>query len=249
MRSFVVLSSLSVWLFLSTRIAVAAGPSQSAVGRPAGIEMIGEYLGIIESMDAKFERLIDADLKTAVALFEQAKASPNKSAELIHSARIYYTRAAEIQSDSMDEDRRHKRAIALLGLFACCKVEQDNANAERALRKISEIPTGTSVSFRIKCELQRPGYLSPHFPGFSETADRSRLPKILPSIRQPPINSGNCQSAACKDHSGAGGHKTLSMETAQRATFHFSSSPSLDGSGPFCSAKHSSPQRLLSRVD
>ena len=155
--------SLSVWLLLSVRMAAAQDPVSLLLAAPAGIEMIGEYLGIIESMDAKFERLIDADLKTAVALFEQAKASPNKSAELIHSARIYYTRAAEIQSDSMDEDRRHKRALALLGLFACCKVEQDNANAERALRKISEIPKGVSVSFKIKCELKRPGTYHPVF--------------------------------------------------------------------------------------
>lgn len=181
MRSIVVLSSLSVWLFLTARISVAQDPVSLLLAAPAGIEMIGEYLGIIESMDAKFERLIDADLKTAVALFEQAKASRNKSAELIHSARIYYTRAAEIQSDSMDEDRRHKRAIALLGLFACCKVEQDNANAERALRKISEIPTGISLSLHLKCELQRPGTYHPAFKVFQKQLTEADYRKYSPA--------------------------------------------------------------------
>jgi hypothetical protein len=162
-------------------MAAAQDPVSLLLAAPAGIEMIGEYLGIIESMDAKFERLIDADLKTAVALFEQAKASPTKSAELIHSARIYYTRAAEIQSDSMDEDRRHKRAIALLGLFACCKVEQDNANAERALRKISEIPAGASVSFKIKCELKRPGTYHPLLQVFQKQLTEEDYRKYSPA--------------------------------------------------------------------
>ncbi|MFM7038952.1 MAG: hypothetical protein ACKO2L_14660 [Planctomycetaceae bacterium] len=181
MRKLAVLSSLSVWLLLSVRMAAAQDPVSLLLAAPAGIEMISEYLGIIESMDAKFERLIDADLKTAVALFEQAKASPNKSAELIHSARIYYTRAAEIQSDSMDEDRRHKRALALLGLFACCKVEQDNANAERALRKISEIPKGVSVSFKIKCELKRPGTYHPVFQFFQKQLTEEDYRKASPA--------------------------------------------------------------------
>lgn len=159
MRGFVVATALTVLLFSNARMVSAQDVVSVLLAAPAGIEMIGEYLGVIESLDSKFERLLDADLKTAVSLFEQAKASPNKSAELIRSARIYYTRAAEIQADSMDEERRHKRAIALLGLFACCKAELDHPNAERALKKISEIPAGKSLALRLKYEAQRPSNL------------------------------------------------------------------------------------------
>ena len=60
-------------------------------------------------------------------------------------ARIYFTRAAEIQSNSMSESRRHKRAIALLGLWACCKLDDDGANALNALKKIDEISREPSV--------------------------------------------------------------------------------------------------------
>ena len=159
MRSIFVTASLTILFFLSQKVASAQDPVGLLFAAPDAIKLISEYLGIIESLDSKFERLLDADLKTAISLFEQARANPDKSADFVRSARIYYTRAAEVQADSMDESRRHKRAVALLGLYACCKAESDNPNAERALRKISEIPSKSSFSLQLKYEL-RPANLA-----------------------------------------------------------------------------------------
>jgi tetratricopeptide (TPR) repeat protein len=107
---------------------------------PNAIKIVAEYLGIIESLDSKVDRLLDADMKTAVALLEQAKANPSKAGELLKDARIFFTRAAEIQSDSMSTSRRNKRALALLGLWSCCQAVGDPPNANLALKKITEIP-------------------------------------------------------------------------------------------------------------
>jgi len=140
MNRLICITLVLAFSLLVPRSATAADPVALLLEAPSAARIVAEYLGVVESTNSKLERLIDADLKTAVSLFEQAKTNPEKSKELLKDARVYFTRAAEIQSDSMDETRRHKRALALLGLWACCKSSNDDANAQLALTKIHDMP-------------------------------------------------------------------------------------------------------------
>ncbi len=121
-------------------------------------KMLAEYLGIIESLDAKVDSLLDLDLKTAVSLFEQAKRNPEKAGEFMRDARVHFTRAEAAHSGSNEESRRCKRVTALLGLWACCKAVGDEPNAEDALIKIvstSTIPSpGLAAGYALTTRLK-----------------------------------------------------------------------------------------------
>lgn len=136
-RGLVILACLLACL---PRPAPALDPLTVLLEAGPAMELIAEYLGLIESLDSKVDRLLDADLKTAVALLQQARANPPKAGHLIHEARIFFTRAASIESGSADEARRHKRAVALLGLWSCCQADGDTINADAALKDIDSIP-------------------------------------------------------------------------------------------------------------
>ena len=132
--------ALALIVFVSTRTASANDPVSLLLEAPSAMKLVGEYIGLVESLDSKLDRLLDADLKTANALFEQAKTNPSKASDFIKDARLHFTRAAEVQSDSLDPARRNKRALALLGLWACCKAASDEPNAKATLEKIAKIP-------------------------------------------------------------------------------------------------------------
>lgn len=139
-----------VFAFSLSSHATAADPVTLLLEAPSAIKLVGEYLGVIESLESKVDRIIDADLKTAVSLFEQAQANPDKCAYLIKEARILFTRAAAIQSDSMDETRRYKRALALLGLWSSCMASGDEVNAKRTLEDVATISDAPSLTMALK---------------------------------------------------------------------------------------------------
>jgi hypothetical protein len=144
---------ISSFMF-STLTVNAAPPLALLLEAPDAVKLIGEYLGLIESLNSKVERLLDADHKTAVSLLEQAKTNPEKAGNLVQDARIYFTRAAAIQSDSTEESRRHKRALALLGLWACCRHTGDESNAAMTMQEIAGISVTPSIGLLARYRLQ-----------------------------------------------------------------------------------------------
>ncbi len=138
-----------IWCSLPT-VAHGANPIGPLLEASSAVKLVAEYLGVIDSLDSKIDRLLDADHKTAVSLFEQAKQNPKKADQLISEARICFTRAAAINADSMDEQHRNKRALALLGLWACCVAADDEPNAKLALEKITDISSDPSPGMEIK---------------------------------------------------------------------------------------------------
>ncbi len=141
MKYFALMSAFLLCAFPHTARASDIGTLLEAA---SAAKLVAEYLQVIESLDSKIDRLLDADYKTGVSLFEQAKANPKKADRLIADARLFFTRAAAIEADSDVEVRRHKRALALLGLWACCEATDDGANATLALKKITDIPSEPS---------------------------------------------------------------------------------------------------------
>ena len=151
------------FLFLSANPSHAIDPVSLVLEAPSSAKLVAEYLGLIESIESKIDRLIDADQKTGVSLFEQAKTNTSKSEELIREARVSFTRAAAIQEGSMAESARHKRAIALLGLWCCCKAQDDIPNAKLALEKIVEISDEPSSGLRLRGKRSSPFAFSKAF--------------------------------------------------------------------------------------
>lgn len=135
---------------LHPKTSFAQEPVSALLTATSAVKLVAEYVGFVESLSSKVDRLLDADLKTAVSLLEQAKASPAKAGYLVKDARIYFTRAASVEADSLDEARRHKRAVALLGLWACCEAVDDTANAVIALKTIDSISEAPSRVLVVK---------------------------------------------------------------------------------------------------
>jgi hypothetical protein len=185
MRHLSLAVTVLVLAIAAQKAARAVEPISTSIGllleAPSAIKLVGEYLGIIESLESKTERLLDADMKTAVSLFEQAQANQQQAGELIKDARIYFTRAAAIQDNSMDEGRRHKRALALLGLWACCEATSDQPNAKLAMKKIMEIPSTPSAGMVTK-------YMAWNHPTVKRWTGRSfsLLPRLLPELPPTP---------------------------------------------------------------
>jgi hypothetical protein len=135
---------------LSPRISYSADPISVLLAAPGSVKVIAEYTGLVESLESKVDRLLDAELKTAVSLLEQAQANPKQSDSLVHDARVSFTRAAAIYSDDKTEAGRRKRAMAFLGLWACCKASRDKVNAKKSLIKIQKLPSAPSRVLIVK---------------------------------------------------------------------------------------------------
>ncbi|MBI1249124.1 hypothetical protein GC197_14935 [bacterium] len=143
------LLSVLMLLTISPRFANAQG-LELLLAAPGAVNMLKEYVGIVESMDSKVDRLTRADLKTSWHLLRQAKNNPAQSHELIKEARVHFTRAIAIESDATDEASRHRHALALLGLWMCCEIENDKVNANDSLKSILKISSKPSTALTVR---------------------------------------------------------------------------------------------------
>lgn len=128
--------------FLPT--ASAIDPISILLAVPEAGKVVGSYLGLVESNYSQVDRLIAADLKTGIALLKQSERSRDESDDLIREARLCFTRATEINSIS-EEKSRHRKAVALLGLWVCCKAQSDEENARHTLNTLARMPSTPST--------------------------------------------------------------------------------------------------------
>jgi hypothetical protein len=97
---------------------------------------IATYLGVLDSVDAKIDRLAKADFNTALrALREARSASQENQLSLIRDASSGFRRALSLESDA-------RLAMSYLGLAMCQHLLGEETNARSTLGELSryELP-------------------------------------------------------------------------------------------------------------
>lgn len=96
---------------------------------------IGKYLGLVEDLDSKINKLIESEYKAGMSSLEQAMHSATEKESLLREARNRFNKAIHLE-------KKTKLALSYMGLALCHQQLGDQKNAETALRKIVEIPVG-----------------------------------------------------------------------------------------------------------
>ncbi|NEQ73436.1 MAG: hypothetical protein F6K23_10365 [Okeania sp. SIO2C9] len=90
---------------------------------------IAALTGIIDSVDAKIDRLSQADLSAALRSLEQASISEQEKDSLLREARSSFNRAIGLE-------KNFRKAVAYLGLSLVHYHLKDNTNHQQALEKL-----------------------------------------------------------------------------------------------------------------
>ena len=90
---------------------------------------IAALTGIIDSVDAKIDRLSQADLSAALRSLEQASISEQEKDSLLREARSSFNRAIGLE-------KNFRKAVTYLGLSLVHYHLKDNTNHQQALEKL-----------------------------------------------------------------------------------------------------------------
>ena len=94
---------------------------------------VGEYFGIIETLEVKIDRLTKSELDAGIRSLDQAKNSiSSEKKELIRDARRYFNKAITLESGE-------RLASAFLGLAFCHYYFNERKNCKDMLEKIMEM--------------------------------------------------------------------------------------------------------------
>ncbi len=95
-------------------------------------KQLAGYLGIIETMDAKLDRLAGAEFEAAICSLEQAATSQTERDSLLREARSRFNKAISLENNE-------RLALSYIGLALCHFQLGDDYNGREALRAISNI--------------------------------------------------------------------------------------------------------------
>ena len=99
------------------------------------VKSVIEYLGFVETIYEKVEKLGQAKLDSGIKALEQAKKAPKEEVPwLIREARSKFNEAISIE-------KNERLGIAYLGLALCFSYLEDEANCIDALEQILNIPS------------------------------------------------------------------------------------------------------------
>jgi tetratricopeptide (TPR) repeat protein len=90
---------------------------------------IGEYLGIVESINSKIDRLSQSEFEAGMRALNQASKSGSEQNDLLREARNRFNKAISLE-------KNERLALAYLGLSLCHYHLQDLGNAKDALRDL-----------------------------------------------------------------------------------------------------------------
>jgi hypothetical protein len=91
-----------------------------------------EYLGLVESLDAKLDRLSGAELEAGLRSLEQASNSEVEFRELLREARSRFNKAVSLE-------RSERLLLAYIGLALCHHFLDDQTNCVNCLREIEGV--------------------------------------------------------------------------------------------------------------
>jgi hypothetical protein len=116
-------------------------------------KQIAGYLGLIETLNAKLDRLAGSEFEAAIRAMEQANRSEFERDTLFREARSRFNKAI-----SLEENER--LALSFVGLAFCHAKLGDDQNAREALRGVSGVEMkgkGSSIAKGAAVALLIPG--------------------------------------------------------------------------------------------
>jgi tetratricopeptide (TPR) repeat protein len=93
---------------------------------------IGEYLGIVESINSKIDRLSQSEFEAGIRALNQAGKSSSEQKVLLREARSRLNKAISLETNE-------RLALAYLGLSLCHYHLKDYSNAKDALQDLLNI--------------------------------------------------------------------------------------------------------------
>jgi hypothetical protein len=90
---------------------------------------IGEYFGIVESINSKIDRLSQSEFEAGMRALNQASKSGSEQNDLLREARNRFNKSISLE-------KNERLALAYLGLSLCHYHLQDYGNAKDALRDL-----------------------------------------------------------------------------------------------------------------
>jgi hypothetical protein len=91
-----------------------------------------EFAGILDSIEAKIDRLVQSELNAGLRALEQAAHGSSEQVSLLREARGCFNKAVSLEMG-------YRRVVALLGLSLCHHWLDDKTNCTRTLEEILEI--------------------------------------------------------------------------------------------------------------
>ena len=105
---------------------------------------IGEYLGIMESINFKIDRLTQSEFEAGIRALNQASKSSSEQKVLLRESRSRFNKAISLETNE-------RLALAYLGLSLCHYHLKDYSNAKDALQDLLNIefkyPVKSSAKF------------------------------------------------------------------------------------------------------
>jgi hypothetical protein len=92
---------------------------------------VGQYFGIIESLDIKIDKLIQNELNTGILNLEQAINSDQENISLLRDARFCFNKAINLE-------KKERLFIAYVGLALIHFLLDDISNMKLILKKIAD---------------------------------------------------------------------------------------------------------------
>jgi hypothetical protein len=99
---------------------------------------VAEFAGILDSIEAKIDRLVQSELNAGLRALEQAGRGTSEQVPLLREARGHLNQAVALELG-------YRRVIALLGLSVCHYWLGDKPNCAAALAEILEINPVTTM--------------------------------------------------------------------------------------------------------
>jgi len=106
-------------------------------------KQIAGYLGIIETMDAKLDRLAGSEFEGAIRSLKQAATSQSERNSLLREARSRFNKAISLENNE-------RLALSYIGLALCHFQLGDDYNGREALRAVNFIKLVEGVAEKLK---------------------------------------------------------------------------------------------------
>jgi hypothetical protein len=99
---------------------------------------VAELLKIIDSMEAKLDRLVQSELNSGLRNIDQASRSEGEQVHLLREARNCFNRAVGLETG-------YRKGMSLIGCAMCHHLLGDEANCRRSLEELVELPPAVGV--------------------------------------------------------------------------------------------------------
>jgi hypothetical protein len=114
---------------------------------------VAEFSGILDSIGAKVDRLVQSDLNAGLRALEQAAHATSEQVSLLREARNCFNKAVSLEMG-------YRQVVALLGLSLCHHWLDDKLNCKKALEEILEINPVTKLQLAASAGIDHSkGYL------------------------------------------------------------------------------------------